>query len=451
MNRSIALLVPALMLAFASTLAAQAEELFARTHSGAREPQVANNWFSELPTYIHRLTSTNQFPTTHLPMDINDRNPERPVAVPMRDGVNRFEIRDANRQQFRAFLMVRDGIDGNGLPVYKVTEKAVWIPWRSWPAKYIVETYPVESNTDAKDLVALAAWLYTNRENNLANRVLTVAHGLDPELASLIEGYICEKERWTRPDEGLVEFNLWDAEYRKERKILVTPERRDRLVAEREREADSAYKELLAARGDYRGRAPRRRSPSRPLIRLEYDFNQFKIAYQGTDFLKDERKQAEIEQIIESIADDRARIAEELATAESIEIAGKPNEAERKANMMEQILRIDPMDMHLRSKVAQAWMDWANPADHGNSADRVQGLRRAIPHWEELLKVYPQNTSFLIALGRCYQAQEDSTRARVYYERVIEIDGTGGHSNVARALIRNMELKDQNRQKGKGN
>lgn len=439
-----------LLLAVLPALHSQAEALLAKTHHGARENQVANNWHSALPTFIHSQTSRNQFPRTHLPFDVDDKDPNRPRAIAMRTGVNKFEIRDANNREFRAFLMTQNGVDGNGLPIYVVTQKAIWLPWKSWPAKYILETYPVESNPEAKDLVAFAVWLYSERENQLANRVLTVAHGMDSELAPLIEGYICEKEKWTLPDDGLEEWSAWDMEYQKERKMLVTPEHRTKLQAEREREADRIYKELVASRGDYRGPYERRRrSPTKQLIFVEWEIKQFKLAFGGSDLLKDEKKQEELQTILDSITDDRAHIDAERKKLREIDTTGKPNDQERKAQAYEGLLRLDPMDVSLRAEVAQAWFVWANPDQWGNSCDRVQGLKNAIPHYEEILKVYPNNTAFLIQMGRCYQAQEDSKNARVYYEKVIEIDGTGGQAPTAKALIRNMDIKDQNRRGSK--
>jgi tetratricopeptide (TPR) repeat protein len=117
---------------------------------------------------------------------------------------------------------------------------------------------------------------------------------------------------------------------------------------------------------------------------------------------------------------------------------------------MEEILKIDPEDLNLRSQVGNAWFIWGNPAPHGNSCDRADGVKKAIPHYEIIVKAYPSNTSFLLALGKCYQALEDSKHARVYYDKVIEIDGTKGNAVTAKALIRNMDMADQNRSKQAG-
>ncbi|MBX3458846.1 MAG: tetratricopeptide repeat protein [Planctomycetes bacterium] len=429
----------------AASLCAQTptEALLTKTHKGAKENMVAGNWYGKLPDWVHSLTSKNQFIQTHLPIEFVDGKPRA-----MRAGVNKFEIRDANKKQFSAYIAVREGVDGQGRATWRTTGDYAWMDWKMWPAQYIVESYPVETNTDANDLVAMAVWLYSEKQNKLANRVLYEAHKKSSELSPLIQAYICEKEKWTLPDTGLVEWGEWDIEYQKERFILVTPEQRDKLASEREREAKKAYDELVALRGDFKGRPPRARPPRRQLIMLEWDIKQLKIAFQNTDYVKDEKRQAELQAILDSIKDDLAIIADQKKIANEKGAGGQPNDQKAKAEHLELTLKIDPSDLALRADVAAAWYAWAGVADHGNSCDRVQGVKNAIPHYDAILKEYPNNTAFLLQMGRCYQAMESSKEARKYYDRVIAIDGTKGNAITAKALIRNMDLKDQNRAKG---
>lgn len=238
----------AALFAIASALAAgPSEDLFAKTHKGMKEADVAAKWYEKLPEWVAGNTSKNQFPVTHLPFMV-----EKGKLKPSKD-VYKFEIRDANRKQFSAYYLVRNGVDANGRTIYEKTNDFGWLPWKSWPAKYIVETYPVDGNSDNADIVAFAAWLYGEKENELANRLLTIVHGRDSDLAPLIAAYICDKEKWTLPAEGLKQWNAWDVEYQKERVILVTPEEFDKRLKEREKTAADEFKQLVSARGDYKG------------------------------------------------------------------------------------------------------------------------------------------------------------------------------------------------------
>ncbi len=440
-----AMVTALLVTVFAVAASAQGDSLFAKTHRGAKESKVASDWYEKLPVWAHSLVSKNQFIQTHLPMEfVKDK------LRPMRQGVNKFEIRDANERAFRAFLLAPQGVDGNGLPVYEATELSDWVSWKTWPARYIVESYPVESNPDVNDVVALGAWLYVEKENQLANQVLAVAHDMDRDLAPLIQAYICEKEKWDMPSEGLVEWGHWDMEYQKERTMLVTPAARDQLLADREKQAKQQWDQLTAARGDYRGKPPRRRSPTQQLVRIEWDFKQFKIAYQNSEFLKDTKRQEEMQLILDSIKDDLALLNENRKKARDMGATGNANDIKEQADFLETLLRIDPMDVTLRAEVADAWFKWGEPDQYGNGCARVQGMKNAIPHYAEVLKAYPFSTAFLLRMGQCYQAQEDSTNARKYYQQVLDIAGVKGHGQTAQALMRNMDVKDQGRAKKAG-
>lgn len=422
---------------------AAGDALFAKTHKGAKEAKVSGDWYKGLPKWVASLTSKNNFPKTHLLYEFagDKLKPSK--------GPNKFEIRDANEKQFSAYELVRDGTDGNGLPVFKASGKSAWVEWRGWPAKYILETYPVEGNTDTNDLVGFAAWLYTQKENDLANRVLTVAHKLATDTKPLIEAYICEKEKWVLPAEGLVQWKYWDVEYQRERLMLLTPDERTKREANRKKDFEAAYKGLITARGDYKGRPPRRVSPTKQLVLIDWEIRQFKIAYE--DLLKDDAKRNdELTAITDSIKDDLTAIKDNKTKANEMAASGQPNDLKKKAEYMEEILKIDPMDLNLRSEVANAWYIWGNPAPHGNSCDRADGIKAAIPHYKIILEAYPSNTGILLALGRCYQALESSKEARGYYDKVIELEGTKGNGPTAKALIRNMEDKDRNRAQSGG-
>ena len=227
----------------------------------------------------------------------------------------------------------------------------------------------------------------------------------------------------------------------------MTPANRAERVKEREKSASDAFKELLRARGDYKGRPPRRTQPTMQLILVEWDVKQWKIKYASSDFAKDAKNTDKLQEILDSIKDDLALIKDNVAKANELGASGDANDLKAKAEYLEEVLKLDPMDLQLRSQTANAWFLWGNPSPHGNGCDRSDGVKKAIPHYEIILTAYPRNTAFLLAMGRCYQALEDSKHARVYYEQVIEIDGKKGNGGLAESLIRNMEQNDANRKK----
>lgn len=423
------------------------QPLFDKTHKGAKESKVSGDWYANLPVWTNSLTSKNKFPQTWLLMDENFKPTDKP---------NKFEIRDANKNQFSAYAMVRDGVDGNGMPIYKATTENKWIGWKSWPAKYVMVTYPVETNTNESDLVAFAAWLFTEKENDLANRVLTQVHTKNKELAPLIEAYITEKYGWK--DAGPLEpFNIWDAEFQKERNILVTAADKAARLKARETAAKAGFEAIVKARGGYKGKAPRSPAPTKQLILIEWEIKQFKLAYASSDFLKEPKNADVLAAIMDSITDDKALIKDNVENARKItadpkdpKAAKDPNKLKEKCERMEQILKIDPMDTALRAETANSWFLYGAPADHGNGCERSEPIKKAIPHYLEILKVFPKNSAFWLALGRCYQALEDSKNARPAYDKVIEIEGDKGYGSTAKSLIRNMDARDETRMKEQG-
>jgi len=434
--------------AFAGMLQAQAgQPLFDKTHKGAKESKVQADWYEKLPVWTNAQTSKNKFPQTWLNLDANFKPSNEP---------GKFEIRDANKNQFSAYAMVRDGVDGNGMPVYKATSESKWISWKSWPAKYVLITYPVETNPDESDLVGFAAWLFGEKENDLANRVLTQVHAKNKELAPLIEAYIAEKYNWKEP--GALElFNIWDAEFQKERNILVTAADKTARTTAREKAAKAAFDEIVKSRGAYKGKAPRRPGPTKQLILIEWEIKQFKLAYASSDFLKDTKNTDVLAAIIDSITDDKAVIKDNVEKARKIlqdpkdpNASKNPNNLKKKAEMMEAILLVDPEDTALRAETANSWFLYGAPADHGNGCERADGVKKAIPHYKLILQVFPKNSAFWLALGRCYQALEDSKNAKPAYDEVIAIEGDKGLGSTAKSLIRNMDARDEARMKSEG-
>jgi hypothetical protein len=63
---------------FAGSLwAGASEDLFLKTHKGAKEADVAKKWYEKLPTWVNSLTSKNNFPVTHLPYELVCRSRPR--------------------------------------------------------------------------------------------------------------------------------------------------------------------------------------------------------------------------------------------------------------------------------------------------------------------------------------------------------------------------------------
>lgn len=426
-----------------SLLADPSDELASHLKLGETEKVAAKNWYKKYPEWVMASIKKNDFPKTHLKYELKGKKFKTSKFF------SKFEVRDANKRQFAAYLMVRNGNDGNGLPVYKTTKESVWLNWSVWPAESLVETYSVEGNPKDADVVGFGMWLYSKKKyNEFANRILTIVALRSSDLRPMIEAYICEKEGWEiAKDESLMEWAIWDSKFYKERKILIPAADEEKRYKMREKAAEAEFKKILENRGGYKGRAPRKPAPTKMLVFIEWDIKNYKQAFATSEFFKQEKTQDKLSALLDSIKDDLELLKDNLKNITD-EFKGKdsPIDQKKKVLKLAKLRLIDPMDMALLSQVANLWYKYARPAGHGNSCDRLEGVKKAIPLYEQLLKRYPYNTAYLVAMGRCYQAQENSKDARVYYEKVIEIDGAGkGNARTAAALIRNMEEKDRAR------
>jgi tetratricopeptide (TPR) repeat protein len=433
------------MAGLASALEANAvDDLLRQTHRGAREDRVASGWLESFPTWVASHTSKNQFLVMHLPFEHVD-NRGRITARPLRGETRPFRVRDVNaRGELSIRTMTPDRVDGDGRPQYRDISQDSWMPVRSCPPDSLFHVYMTQQHEDVNQIVGFGVWLYAQRQNNLANRVLTIAHSQSPALAALIEAYICEKEGWTKPEDGLQHWTFWDADRQRENRILVTPAEAERLTAEREREAQAAWREIVTARGDHQGRPPRRRPPTKSLALVDWELRQYRIAYKDTAFIANNRNLTQIEAISDSISDDRANITTALEQARAMP-AENQREITARGDAFEAILRVNPADPTLMNEVAMAWYNGGGIHAHGNNCDNTAALRNAITHFEKLIEMFPYNTNYLFHLGRCWQALQNSSKAGPLYERIIEVDGTTGMGPQARAFMRNMERADANR------
>jgi hypothetical protein len=429
---------------FASALEAQGDELLRKTHRGAREDRVASQWFDNFPTWVSSFTNRNEFLEVRLPLEhvvVRDNVTARPV----RDGLRHFRIRDVNpRGMLNIRTMSADRLDNNGRPTFRDVRHDSWIRPQNIPAESMVRLYLGQNIEEVNDLVAFACWLYSQRENKLANRVLTVAHDRSPELAPLIQGFVAEKEGWEVPEDGLQRWGWWDEDTQREQFKLVSAERAEALKTEREREAAAKWRELVAARGEYSGRPPRRRQPTRNLALLEWQVRQFRVKYQATDFIQQSNIESQLQEITDSFNDDRALIRQMLEEAREMPQDNPRNIAAR-GQAMERALTLDPQNPTLLNDIARDWFNAGSIHDHGNNCDNNTAVRAAVAHFQTLSDMFPHNTTYLYYQARCWQALQNSSNATPLYELILELDGNSGMAPRARAFMRNMEIHDASR------
>ncbi|CAG0961801.1 hypothetical protein PLCT2_00802 [Planctomycetaceae bacterium] len=418
-----------------------AETLLAKFFPGKDEKKVAENWFGALPEYVVGQIKLNKFPGVYISNPADAKNPTK---------IEIFDV-DKTGTKFRYYVMVRDGTDTNGRPVFKRGSKADWMEFTKLEPKFLANMYPVKGNPKDEDVAAFAAWLYSKKAtsnpelklfSDVANQVLSIL-ATKPDLKPMIEEWIIEKEGWKAAPGELELFNAWDTLFQLERDMLVNKDLKDKLVGEREKAAKSEHADILKVRGNYdkRQRPPRKPLPSQQLVLIDWRIKEFRRTFGGSTFFKGKDVDSKLTEIQDSIQDDLDAIKDLKKQATEAKKDGKPD-LEKRAQIMELASSLDPEDLALCAEVANAWIAWANIAPHGNTCDHNDGCKKAIPFFERILKYYPENTSFLLWLGKCYQAQGNGD-AKKYYKRIIEICGKDkGDGKIAAALMDNMDKAD---------
>lgn len=418
-----------------------AETVVAKLFPGKEEKRVAEIWYEKLPEYVVGQIKLNKFPNVYSTNPADAKNPLK------------LEIYDVDKSgtKFRYYVMVRDGTDANGRPVFKRSAKTDWMEFAKLEPKFLIYSYPTKGNPSDADVVSFAAWLYSKKANDQANMALTTLWNARTELKAPIEEWIIAKEGWKAAPGELEVFNAWDTQFQLERDVLVNKDLKDKLTGEREKAAKEEYADIIKVRGNYdsKQKPPRKPQPTQQLVFIDWRIKEFKRIYGSSDVYKGKDVEKTLTAISDSIRDDLDKIKDiKKQGADAKGEGGKPD-LKKKAEFMKLASALDPEDLALCGEVANAWLVYANIAPHGNTCDHNDGCKEAIPYIEKILKVYPENTSYLLTLGKCYQAMGNG-EAKKYYKRVVEISGKDkGDGKIAAALMDNMDKADAARA-GKG-
>ena len=427
-----------------------AETVFAKLFPGKDEKKVAESWFAALPEFVVAQIKLNKFPNIYVTNPADAKNPTK---------IEIFDV-DKSGTKFRYTVLVRDNTDATGKALFKRSAKSDWMEFAKLEPKFLANMYPVKGNPKDEDVVAFAAWLYgkkatSNAElkvvSDVANQVLSVLAGSRQDYKPMIEEWIIEKEGWKAAPGELEVFNAWDALFQMERDMLVNKDLKDKLVGEREKAAKDEHADILKVRGNFdkRQRPPRKPAPTQQLVLIDWRIKEFRRTFGGSTFFKGKDVDSKLTAIQDSIQEDLDAIKDlKKQSLEAKNESGKPD-LKNRAEILELASSLDPEDLALCGEVANAWVAYANIAGHGNSCDHTDGCKAAVPYIEKILKYYPENTSWLIRLGNCYQAMGDG-KAKSYYKRVIEICGKDkGDGRNAAAFMDNMDKTDAARA-GKG-
>ncbi len=132
-------------------------------------------------------------------------------------------------------------------------------------------------------LVALCVWLAKNNELNVANQRLTELVNEKKDLRPDVEAWLCEKYKWTLPEQGLRMIAVRELAATKGYGLLVTEEAHKEHLTKLDTKAKEALANMLAARGDAEGElGTRKKAPTERLDELKNRCERFAECFRDT-------------------------------------------------------------------------------------------------------------------------------------------------------------------------
>jgi tetratricopeptide (TPR) repeat protein len=268
-------------------------------------------------------------------------------------------------------------------------------------------------------VVSLAAWLVSKKQPMLANEKLAQLSKINAALKVEIEDWLCVKLGWTKPATGLTLTETHDLETAADSVLLLTPDAATARLAELDKTAKQALKELVIARGDTKGSyGTRKKLPTLPLSVLRDQYSRFDKAFKGTPTADASRIKMEIAAALESLDSDLKVITENKLRAERSALDEKFKEA---GDMYELLLRGDPANIDLIMLTANSYWRASVLKDSGNKCENPDMLKKALTYYEELLRRMPRMLSALNYLGTCHQGLGNKDKAKAYYNEVLKL------------------------------
>lgn len=424
----------AALLLSTSLCAADLDPLIAKFWPGAEKAEdVASQAETELLAWLKACADKNQFPRTHF-----------------ENGVP-YEVRDASPKRKKAELTLRRlqrDVDDAGNARYTAVGDDLSKPLSQWPSRYALITFAPENHTD-QQVVAFAVWLYQRKSPDkgdqlCGNRALTVVHQRNTEFRPLIEAWVLKHDF---EGKGTLQVGeIWDDEFRKERKVLLTDEAEEKLVKARNAAAQAEYARI---HNEYsRARTVTLQQLLSALDAWERDFAATE------EFTKRRTDAGKLRAALATAIADATELAASAKTAsdEAKEFEGKARKDQSRpkwkeaAELFEKALAIDSASMLLLTQTANAWLKAADPEyfpteDRWGCTHEDRIKKHAIGWWDKLAALKPDDTATLLNQGLCYQLTGQVGRANEIYNRIVLLEPTGTNAAEAKRRMQQMKKK----------
>jgi len=269
------------------------------------------------------------------------------------------------------------------------------------------------------ETVGLAAWLASKDELVAANAKL--AELMEDQRAEPIradiKAWLAAKHGWPEGSEpDLVKTH--DLRENADGRLLLPAAQAAERLKQLDKDAADMLKELRALQGgDVRSAAgARRNSPGIRLDVLKSRLERFPAAYAGTVTAEHKNTRKTLDELLAAVNADMGWIEIQGFKADRL---GIEKDLAGCADAWMTILRADPRNPELISKVATAQYEAAGVRDNGIKSEKPERAIKSAELWEKMLEIYPLLLMARNYAGLNYMAAGRKDKAKAHFEEVL--------------------------------
>ncbi|MBZ0136587.1 MAG: hypothetical protein K8I27_09460 [Planctomycetes bacterium] len=317
--------------------------------------------------------------------------------------------------------LVRDG------RWYTELKRYVYVPYGKSYKLNTVELPPAEVASWyrskyrlTEEMIALACWLAGKQDLLAANHVLTDLATHKTDLRADVEAWLCEKNAWAAPADGLQLIDTFDLERDRPGQLLLSKDAATEHYKALDKDAKKAFKELEKLQGGDVKSKPgyRRGQPAMRLLVLQDYVDNFDRKYAGTPYFEKKGNKEDIAAIQAAIKADIDWIEAEGFKAARLGIEDDWGGA---AKAYDILLRSDPHNNELMQLTAEAFNKAAVVTDGARKAEDKEAARSAALIYDRLSADFPIVLAYHNHAGVNWLACGEAKKAKQHHEEVIRM------------------------------
>lgn len=285
-------------------------------------------------------------------------------------------------------------------------------------------------------IVALCVWLAKNNELGVANQRLTELVSENKDLRADVEAWLCEKYKWTLPEQGLRIIAVRDLAALKGYGLLLTEDAHKEHLAKLDTKAKEALANLQASRGDSEGElGSRKKAPTERLDELKNRCERFAECFRDTATVADEAEMKKLEKLLASLNADLELIK---SLAESAE-GSLDQDPALAAKNYSRLVKADPVNPNWRQRMAYAYFKDGGLRWDG-TCNNAKSMKLSADLYKPLCEEYPLNGNLFTFAGASFYATGERDKAKKYLERAVALleDGSSD-KDFAERLLKNLK------------